>query len=66
MHRLRTMLQEARLLTVQETASLLKVHRRTLERWERSGQLVPIRLGPGTVRYRREDIDRFLAQKAAS
>jgi len=47
------------LLTRKETAALLRVSLSTLERWEQSGLLTPIRLG-GTVRYRRTDIDALL------
>jgi excisionase family DNA binding protein len=44
------------MLTVRETADLLRVSRSTLTNWERDAILVPVRIG-GTVRYRTADVD---------
>lgn len=43
------------LLTVREVSALLKVSRRTLERWEKAGKLTPVRI-QGNVRYRTADV----------
>lgn len=55
---------EPAVLTKQETADLLRVSLRTLERWREAGVLVPIPLGHGvrSVRYRREDVERFIGR----
>lgn len=43
-----------------DIAARLGVHRTTVWRWARSGILpAPCRLGPATVRWRAEDIERF-------
>ena len=50
------------------TAEARREHRvtiRTLERWEHSGRLVPMRLSPGVIRYKRTDIDRLIEEGAA-
>lgn len=52
-------------MTLQEVARLFKVSRKTLQRWEKAGLLVPVRIGT-TIRYRPEDIERLLDQAAAS
>jgi predicted site-specific integrase-resolvase len=44
---------------------LLRISMSTLERWERTRRLVPVRLSPGVVRYRRTDIERLLEEGAA-
>ena len=51
------------LLTVSELAELLKLKRGTLDRW-RAGGLGPtwIEVG-GQFRYRREDVDTWLAER---
>jgi excisionase family DNA binding protein len=53
------------LLTCDDVCALLRVSRRTLERWEAAGKLVPLRVGPRVTRYRRSDIDAFIAGGAA-
>jgi len=58
------MSQPETLRTRKEAASLLRVSLSTLERWERSGRLAPVRLSPGTIRYRRDDIDQLLEASA--
>jgi len=52
------------LLTRREACALLKVSLSTLERWERSSRLTPVRLSPGVIRYRRSDIDQLLEASA--
>ncbi len=54
------MTQDMSILTKQETADLLKVSRKTLDRWEKDGLLVPFRIGVN-VRYRREDVETLIA-----
>lgn len=53
------------LLTRREAADLLRVTIRTLERWEDTGRLAPIRLSPGVIRYKRLDIERLIEEGAA-
>jgi excisionase family DNA binding protein len=53
------------LLTKAETADLLSVGLKTLERWEKQGLLHPIRISR-TVRYRRDDIEALLKQERSA
>ena len=39
-----------------EVARLLRVHEKTIELWVRQGRLPVVRPGPGTVRFRVEDV----------
>lgn len=55
---------ETQLMTRNETADLLKVTTKTLQRWERDGTLEPVRIG-GVVRYRRADIEELIGRKSA-
>jgi DNA-binding transcriptional MerR regulator len=48
------------LLTKIETAEMLRVTPRTLDRWREAGLLVPLLLGRN-VRYRLEDVQAFIA-----
>jgi excisionase family DNA binding protein len=50
------------LLTVQETADLLKVSRRSINRWSKAGKLASHRLSPRTTRFTLEDVTQFLNQ----
>ena len=59
------MSQDATLLTRREACDLLRISLSTLERWERNGRLIPVRLSPGVVRYKRTDIQRLLEEGAA-
>lgn len=52
------------LLTKPEAAAILRVVPRTLERWARDGELVPVRIGR-TVRYAPEDIRALLDRRSA-
>lgn len=54
------------LLTKAETAALLRVSFKTLDRYREAGVLVPIKLGGHTVRYRRDDIDALLSKGGAA
>ena len=49
------------LLTLTETATILKVHPNTLRDWDKKGILKAIRIGIKQVRrYRKEDIEKFI------
>ena len=51
------------MLTVREVAQLLHVHPNTLRRWSNNGRIRAYRITPrGDRRYKREEIDRFLAE----
>ena len=50
------------MLTTSEVADILNVHINTVRRWSNQGSLKAYQLGPrGDRRFRREDIDEFLA-----
>ena len=56
----------SQLLTIEETAKILKVHKATLRRWDKEGRLKAVRIGSrrgiGDRRYKQEDIERFIKQ----
>jgi excisionase family DNA binding protein len=55
-----------RLLTTAETADYLNVSRRTLSRWLAEGIGPPsIKLPSGARRYRKADLDRWIAEHRA-
>lgn len=55
-----------RLLTTMEAAAYLNVSRRTLSRWLAEGIGPPsIKLPSGARRYRRADLDRWIAEHRA-
>lgn len=49
------------LLTVYETADLLRVSPQTVRAWTRAGRIVAARLTPSTIRYRLADVESFIA-----
>ena len=55
------------LLTLEESAKILKVHPGTLRRWDREGILKAVRIGTrrglGDRRYRKEEIENYIKQK---
>lgn len=52
------------LLTLHETAGILKVHPNTLRLWDKKGVLKAVRIGVKKVRrYRNEDIEKFISNK---
>jgi len=53
------------LLTKTDTAKLLHVSIKTLERWEKDGLLHPIRISR-SVRYRRDDIEALIERQASA
>ncbi len=51
------------LLTIGEVSKLFKIHPDTLRNWEKSGDLVPLRVGPRKDRkYRKADIETIIAK----
>ncbi len=52
------------LLTLKETAELLRQHPKTIERWARAGRLPCYRVG-GRVLFSRGDILQWLAERRA-
>ncbi|MGH2584581.1 MAG: helix-turn-helix domain-containing protein [Dehalococcoidia bacterium] len=54
------MVAETDLLTVAEAARLLRVSRVTMRRWLKQGRLPSYRVGPRSVRVRREDLEKVL------
>lgn len=49
------------LFTRKDIAELCQVSPLTVIRWEQSGKLPAIRLGAASVRYKRADVENFLA-----
>ena len=49
------------LLTLKETAKILKVHLNTLRLWDNKGVLKAVRIGIKKIRkYRKKDIEKFI------
>jgi len=55
---------EDELLTIAETARLLKVSPITIQRWLKVGRLAGVRVGPKAVRIRRGDIAQVMTPTA--
>jgi excisionase family DNA binding protein len=53
-----------RLRTAREVADLLGVSAETVLRWTRRGELPAIRLPGGAIRYREDELDRWLTAHA--
>jgi excisionase family DNA binding protein len=53
----------AALLTIREAAKHLRVHRKTLERWIRQGELPVIRLNSRTFRLRQTELEAWIEQR---
>lgn len=51
------------LLTTEEIAAELKIHRSTVQRWLREGRMDYIELSQGEYRVRRSALNSFLAQR---
>ena len=52
------------LLTLAETAKVLKVHPNTLRLWDKKGILIAVRIGEKKARrYRKTDINKFINHK---
>ncbi|MCL6422904.1 BldC family transcriptional regulator [Brachybacterium sp. JHP9] len=52
------------LLTPAEVARLFRVDPKTVTRWAMSGKLSPLRTLGGHRRYRREEVERLLAESS--
>lgn len=52
-------------LTVPEVMQTFKVSRKTLERWEKDGILIPLRIGVN-VRYREADVRALIDGRASA
>jgi excisionase family DNA binding protein len=48
------------LLTTEEVATRLRVHKATVARWARSGVLEAVRVTGRTIRFRASDVDALL------
>ncbi len=52
------------LLTLKEAANVLKLHPNTLRDWDKKGILKAVRIGiKKSLRYRKEDIEKFISHK---
>jgi excisionase family DNA binding protein len=56
------MIAEKELLTRKDVAELFQVSTITVIRLENDGKLPAIRLGAGSVRYRKSDVEKFLQE----
>ena len=59
------MIEGKELLTRKDVAELFQVSTLTIIRLENDGKLPAIRLGAGTVRYRRADVEALIAACAS-
>lgn len=59
------MRSEDELLTPSEVANLCRVARSTVSRWAQDGTLTSVRLGTKVVRFRRVDVEAFIAAAAS-
>jgi len=67
MVRLRIGLVKDQMIRPAKAAGLLGVHRATLWRWVRRGELPPpIKLGPRVVAWRLQDLREFAAKRAGN
>ena len=56
----------SRILSLQEAATILKVHPETLRRWDRTGKLPALKLGDRNDRkYKEEDVLNFIKTQTA-
>jgi excisionase family DNA binding protein len=55
-----------RLLTAREVAGLLGFSTETILRWARQGKLPVVRLPGGAIRFRPDDLDRWLTAHATA
>ncbi len=51
------------LLTKRQAANRLGVSSRTVEKWQQEGKLSFIKISATCVRFREEDIERFIAER---
>ena len=56
--------KQAPLLTLKQAREILNVHSNTLRKWDKNGILKAVRFGQrGDRRYRKEDIEKLIANK---
>ncbi len=55
---------DSKLLTRTEVATALRVHPRTLARWEEKGLIKPLKFSARSIRYRWEDVERLIEELA--
>lgn len=55
---------DSKLLTRTEVAMALRVHPRTLARWEEKGIIKPLKFSARSIRYRQEDVERLIEELA--
>jgi excisionase family DNA binding protein len=48
------------LLTLNEVAASLRIHKTTLRRWIREGKVTPVRLSDKVVRVRLQELERLI------
>lgn len=48
-------------LTRRDVAQLFQISLPTVMRWQKSGRLHPLKLGQGSVRHKRSDVEAFIA-----
>lgn len=48
------------LLTDKQVAAIFQVNRATVSKWARDGFLPAVKVGKGTTRYRRDDVERLM------
>jgi excisionase family DNA binding protein len=54
------------LLTRRDLCQMFQVSLSTIIRWQDSGKLPVVRLGAGSPRYRRSDVEQFIQQASAA
>jgi len=52
-----------KLLTIREVAEILRVSRRTIERWVKQGKIKAVRIGPHTLRFTPSDVEDLITGK---
>ena len=60
------MAQTEPLLTVQNVADRLAVDPKTVRRWAWNGELAYVRLAAKAIRFKPEDVERFIADRQVS
>lgn len=56
--------QDQQLLRIEEVARIFQVAPRTVRQWKLAGKLKGVHLGPRKLlRFRKEDVDAFIAQQ---
>ena len=56
-------MEDRQLLTATDVGRILQVHPKTIFLWASQGTLPAVRLGRRAVRFRREDVERLVADR---